>query len=147
MNPALADLSVLVGDWDMELWGASFLPTPESRVRGGHVRFEWIENGALLAMRQQSEADGPPAACWVFGRDESSADYSVFYSDSRGVSRIYSMSFSAGEWKLWRDNSEFAQRFTATLGADGRALTGRWEKSSNDGEWEHDFYVDYIRAV
>jgi hypothetical protein len=147
LNPALADLSVLVGDWDMELWGASFLPTPESRIHGGRVRFEWIENDALLAMRQQGEADGPPAACWVFGRDESSDDYSVFYSDSRGVSRIYSMSFMAGEWKLWRDNTEFAQRFTAALTADGSTLTGRWEKSSNGGEWKHDFHVRYTRAV
>jgi hypothetical protein len=57
------------------------------------------------------------------------------------------MHFRAGEWKLWRGNTDFEQRFTATLGAAGRTLTGRWEKSSNGGEWEHDFHVEYTRAV
>lgn len=146
-NPAVANLAILVGDWEMELSGASFLPSPQERVRGGRVHFEWIEGGALLAMRQGGNAGMPPAARWIMGRDEASDGYMVFYSDARGVSRVYAMSFAESEWRLWRDNSEFAQRFEATLSADQGTLTGHWEKSLDGGEWEHDFNVSYIRVV
>ena len=40
-NPALADLDFLVGDWDMTLSGASFLPGPDqtfARLRSGSSR-------------------------------------------------------------------------------------------------------------
>jgi hypothetical protein len=144
-NPALEDLSMLLGEWEVELWGASFLPNPEDRVHGGNVQFEWIEDGALIAMRQSGKLDTPPAARWVIGRDQSSDHYSVFYSDSRGVSRIYAMSFNGRKWQIWRDNDEFAQRFEAVLSEDSRTMSGRWEKSSNGGDWEHDFNVEYTR--
>lgn len=145
-NPGLADLAGLVGDWEVEIWNASFLPSPKERVSGGRVQFEWIEDGALLAMRQLGDSDGPPASRWIIGRDQASDEYAVCYSDNRGVSRIYSMSFKGTEWKLWRDNDEFAQRFHATLSGDGDVLTGQWEKSSKGGEWEHDFNLKYTRS-
>jgi len=144
-NPALEGLSALLGEWEVELWGGSFLPNAEERVPGGTVQFEWIEDGALIAMRQSGEPNAPPAARWVIGRDQSSDHYSVFYSDSRGVSRIYAMSFNGSKWQLWRYNKDFAQRFEAVLSADSRTMTGQWEKSTNGGEWEHDFDVEYRR--
>jgi hypothetical protein len=149
VNPsvALADLAGLVGAWDMEIWNASFLSSPKERVHAGPAQFEWIEDGSLLALRQGEDPDGPPVARWIIGRDEPSERYSVFYSDSRRVFRIYSMSFDGREWKLWRDNREFARRFLATLSDDSRTLTGCWEKSSNGGVWEHDSNVEYIRKA
>jgi hypothetical protein len=51
VNPTLATLEPLIGEWHMELSGASFLPDPDTKVPGSVV-FEWIENGALVAMRQ-----------------------------------------------------------------------------------------------
>lgn len=69
-NPSLENLEVLVGDWDMELSGASFLPTPDGNALG-YVGFEWIEGGALLLMRQgEAPSPSPPLARWVIGRDE-----------------------------------------------------------------------------
>ena len=78
-NPALAGLAPLVGEWRMELYGAAFLPDFDTRVTGS-VEFDWIENGAAIVMRQHSGA-GPPAAVWIFGRDDNDANYQALYSD------------------------------------------------------------------
>ena len=103
-NPALAELAILVGDWDMALSGASFLPDPEQVIHG-HFGCSWIEGGAALAMHQGGPK--PPVATWIIGRDEASPDFSVLFSDDRGVSRIYAMSLMDNKWKLWRDDAQF----------------------------------------
>ena len=110
-NPALADLDFLTGEWDMELSNASFLPSRDVNAHG-HVTFEWIESGAVLVMRQSEQSGSPQSARWLIGRDDSVPDYKALYSDTRGVSRVYEMSFSAdGVWKLWRDSPGLSQRF------------------------------------
>ena len=73
-NPALADLEFLSGEWDMELSNAPFLPSRDDTVHG-HVTVEWIEDGALLVMRQSEQSGNPPLARWAIGRDESVPDY------------------------------------------------------------------------
>jgi hypothetical protein len=56
------------------------------------------------------------------------------------------MSFEDAHWQMWRDTPQFSQRFDAQLDPDGRAIRGRWEKSTDErATWEHDFNVDYIR--
>ena len=144
-NPALADLQRLVGRWRMELYNAAFLPDRDTRATGS-VAIDWIEDGSALRLRQ-GDANNPPAAVWIIGRDEGESGYSVLYADDRGVSRIYRMSLDGAHWRMWRDTSEFSQRFDAQLEPDGRTIRGRWEKSTDQGAtWEHDFNVDYIRA-
>lgn len=143
VNPALRDLQVLVGDWRMELYGASFLP--DARISGAFLVC-WIEDGAALAM-YQGDGEKPPAATWIVGRDDSDTNYWVFYADDRGVSRIYHMSLADDLWGMWRSSDEFSQRFHAEFHPDSRTISGSWEKSV-DGEmtWEHDFNVDYNGA-
>jgi hypothetical protein len=144
-NPSLENLVVLVGDWDMDLSGASFLPNPDDKVLG-HVGFKWIEGGALLLMRQgEAPPPSPPQARWVIGRDEASPDYKVLYFDGRGVSRIYEMSFGDGLWKLWRNTPDFSQRFEGRLSEDHDTVMAHWEKSLDGESWEHDFNVIYRR--
>jgi hypothetical protein len=144
INPALADLEPLAGRWRMKLYNAAFLPDPETRVSGS-IEIDWIEDGSALRIRQ-GDSEHPPAAVWIIGRDEAEAGYSVLYADDRGVSRIYRMSLQDASWRMWRDNSEFSQRFDARLEPDAGAIRGRWEKSSDQGaSWEHDFNVDYTR--
>ena len=144
-GPGLAGLASLIGDWDMEIWAASFLPNPDDRVRAGVMHIEWTEGGALLAMRQVGDPGTPPAARWLVGRDDAEDDYHVLYSDARGVSRIYRMSFDGSEWKLWRDNADFTQRFEGALSADRDRIDARWENCTKGGDWEHDFNVTYTR--
>ena len=144
INPALADLRLLVGQWRMELYNAAFLPAPDARTTGA-VEIDWIEEGSALRMRQGHAAD-PPAAVWIIGRDERESEYSVLYADDRGVSRVYRMSFKDDHWEMWRNTPDFTQRFHAEVDLDATMIRGRWEKSTDQGAtWEHDFNIDYMR--
>jgi hypothetical protein len=144
-NPALKDLNVLIGAWDVELSNAQFLPNPTATV---HMRasFEWIEDGDCLVMRHGSKATGPPYATWLIGRDETSDEYVVLYCDDRRVSRVYRMQFVNGKWHMWRDAPGFSQRFTGMLNEDGDTVTASWEMSRDNGKtWKHDFDLTYRR--
>ena len=143
-NPALVDLEFLSGEWDMELSNAPFLPSRDDTAHG-HVTFEWIEDGAVLMMRQSEESGNPPSARWGIGRDESGPEYKVLYSDNRGVSRVYGMSFTEGLWQLWRNTPGFSQRFEGRVSRDRQTITSHWEKSLDGAKWEHDFNITYVR--
>lgn len=68
------------------------------------------------------------------------------YAATRGVSRVYQMSFHDGHWKMWRNDPNFSQRFQTALDHDGTTISGRWKKSFAAGATsEHDFDIDYIR--
>lgn len=69
LNPALTPLEGLVGDWEMELSHASFLTRPSDSVTGP-VSFEWVQDGAFLAMRMGEKVPGPPQALWPIGRGQ-----------------------------------------------------------------------------
>jgi hypothetical protein len=56
------------------------------------------------------------------------------------------MSFADGLWKMWREAPGFWQRYEGKVSADGHAVAGRWETSSDGTKWEHDFDVTYARA-
>ncbi len=143
-NPALKDLEMLVGDWEMELSNAAFLPSPSATVKG-LVSFEWLQDGAFLVMRMGDKPPSPPTAIWLIGRDESRPDYTVLYYDARSVSRVYEMSFSESVWKMWRESPGFWQRYEGKLSNDGDTITAHWEKSSDGTAWEHDFDITYRR--
>jgi hypothetical protein len=144
-NPALSSLGPLVGDWVMELYGASFLPDPETKVTG-LVTIAWTEDGAAMIMRQ-GDSEHPPSATWIIGRDESETGYRVLYADGRGVSRIYDMSFDWPQWRMWRATPDFSQRFQATIDDGANTVRGHWQKSFDAGTtWEHDFDIDYVRV-
>ena len=137
-NPELHQLEILVGNWEMVLSNAAFLPQQSDTVKG-QIAFEWWENGAFLMMRMGDDAT------WLISRDNSSRDYKVFYYDSRKVSRIYEMSFSEAIWKMWRNSPNFSQRYEGKISKDGNTITAKWEKSTDGINWEHDFDVSYTR--
>lgn len=143
-NPALEDLGFFVGEWSMTISNASFLEDADQVVTG-MLEAAPMEAGMLLALRQVGDPAGPPLASWVIGRDGSQHDYTVLYTDGRGVSRVYLMSLSGDAWTIWRDDPEFAQRFEATISADRRSLNGGWQKRIGGGSWEHDFDIAYSR--
>ena len=143
-NPALKPLEVLAGEWEMQLSNASFLPHPSDTIKGS-VFFEWVQDGAFLMMRMGDKPAGPPADQWLISRDESAPNYSVFYYDSRSVSRVYDMSFSEGVWKMWRNAPGFCQRYEGIMSKNGKTITARWEKSADGAAWEHDFDVTYTK--
>jgi hypothetical protein len=144
-NPALNHLEILVGDWEMEVSHASFLPSPSDTTKGP-VTVEWVQGGAFLVMYMGNKPPSPPSAMWLIGRDESTPNYTVLYYDARSVSRIYAMSFSENVWKMWREAPGFWQRYEGTLSQNGKSITAHWEKSSDGTTWERDFDVTYTRT-
>lgn len=69
----------------------------------------------------------------------------MHYFDSRGVNRLYEMSLQDEAWKIWRSSPGFSQRFTGTVRSN--AMTGYWEKSSDDTNWELDFEMVFTKAA
>jgi YHS domain-containing protein len=141
-NPALEHLEVLAGMWKVEM----VFPADPANIVRGHVSFDWLEEGAFLAMRLPVETTGPQRSIWVIGRDDSVDTYSVLHFDPRGVSRIYQMSLERSEWKMWREAPSFSQRYVGTFSEDKNIITARWEKSGDGTNWEHDFDLTYTRG-
>jgi hypothetical protein len=130
----------------MTVSNATFLPNSSDTMIGS-ATFTWIEDGAFLALYQGTGPSGTPDARWIVGRDESERDYTVLYVDGRGVSRVYGMRFMERTCMLWRESSDFSQRFTATLSDDQNTISGHWEKRLGTGSWEHDFDVSYQQTA
>lgn len=147
-SPETAPLTPLVGEWSVE---ALFPSAAPSDLRG-RTLFEWMPGGTFLLQRWEVPVDEAPDGLAVIGADpERAGGYLQHYFDSRGVARVYAMSFVGGEWKLSRTKADFspldfAQRFTGTLSGDGRTIRGRWEISPDGSTWEHDFDLVYRRA-
>lgn len=136
-NPALEPLEPLVGEWTIRV--------PQFGDGEARATVEWLEGGAFLRIHSDPP-DPAPTATQLVGRDDSSDDYTVLYYDSRGVSRIYQMTFDGVLWKIWRHAPGFDQRFSGTLSDDGRTVHAAWEKSLDNATWEHDFDLIYTKV-
>lgn len=144
-NLALQDLDGLIGRWQVELTNASFLDA--GATMRGTTTIEWLDGGAFVVLRSSMADDGPPDSVSVIGRNESRDDYEVLYADSRGVSRVYRMTFADGGWTQQREDPGFHQRFEAAVDPGGDRITGTWTRSHDDGvTWVHDFDLTYTRA-
>jgi hypothetical protein len=140
---ALARLEPLLGAWTQE---ASIAPGAK-----GHAAFEWTLDGAFLLER--SEAPDPaPKGVMLVDPNADDDGYTQHYFDSRGVVRVYAMTFGDGTWTLERTKPDFtplsfAQRFLGTFSADGNTIDSRWESSRDGGAtWELDFELTFRRA-
>jgi len=138
-DPVLRELEPLVGEWSVEARSPNGEPWPGA----GRVTFEWHESGAHLVGRSTVEAKEAPDSLSIIGCDGANGTYFQLYSDERGVCRVYEMAIGNGEWKLWREGEPFAQRFTASFGANGTTITGRWEIAEGDAQYRTDFELLY----
>jgi hypothetical protein len=144
-NLALDQLAPLLGEWQIEISAMSMDPDPSAVVRG-RSSFSWLEGGAFLLQHSEIPDSDFPTSTAVMGPDEEAGTYRMLYYDSRGVSRIYRMTFSGRIWTLWRDFPGFSQRFHGTFSEDGKVITASWEKSENGSNWEHDFALTYTKV-
>jgi hypothetical protein len=140
-------LAPFVGEWEM-LPDAPWVPADAEPAR---VVFEWLPGETFLVMRWEVPVPVAPDGIAVIGPGQDGEGYLQHYFDSRGVARLYEMSFDGRVWKLWREREDFSplsfsQRFEGTFSDDGNTITARWEKTAEDGSWEHDFDLTYTRA-
>jgi hypothetical protein len=150
-DPAIRRLAALVGEWSMV---PEFDEAPQADS-GARVHFEWMPGNRFLLQRWEIPAldprEMPASGIAVIGADpESPGNFLQHYFDSRGVARVYKMSFREGVWKLWRDSPDFSpldfsQRYTGTLSDDGQTISGAWEICHDGTTWEHDFDLTYTK--
>ncbi|MBV8991971.1 MAG: hypothetical protein JO372_25725 [Solirubrobacterales bacterium] len=140
----IEQLEPLVGEWSME---AAFPDAPQ-----GRTVFEWLPGNTFLVQRWEVPHPEAPDGIAIIGIERERDGYLQHYFDSRGVSRLYRMSFENGLWSLWRTTPDFSpldfwQRFTGRLGDDGNTIRGSWESSRDDGaSWDHDFELTYRKV-
>ncbi len=102
----------------------------------------------LLQRSHVDHPDVPDALCVIAANDDGT--YTQHYFDSRGVVRIYDMTFDGVTWTLTRDRPdfsplEFSQRYLGTFDPEGRTIRGAWETSRDGTTWEKDFDLNYKR--
>jgi hypothetical protein len=151
-RPAALDrLEPFVGEWTISAKFPS--DWPEIEMPAGQeprVTFEWVLDRQYLT--QHSTAPDPiPNGLCVIGIDPNDDDaFLQHYYDSRGVTRIYSMTFDGTTWTLTRDTPdfsplEFEQRFIGTFEDGGSTIRGAWEAKHPGKDWEHDFELVYTK--
>lgn len=140
-SAALEALDALVGEWSYE---GSHAMIPGAVLRG-KTTFEWLEGKRFLIKRETIDHPEMPDSISIIGADGPSAPLLEHYFDSRGVSRVYQMSFSDRTWKRWRDHPGFSQRSTGGLSEDGKTITTGSELSRDGVNWERDLDVTYMR--
>jgi hypothetical protein len=146
-NPTLQRLDAFVGEWTME---ASFPDAPPTGLVG-HCVFEWALDDQFLVQRSKVPHPDAPDGISIIGLAADGETYTQHYFDSRGIARVYAMTFRDGVWSLLRDSPDFtplsfSQRFTGTFGDAGRTVRGRWEASTDGSTWELDFELTYRKG-
>jgi hypothetical protein len=144
---SLKALEAFLGEWSLM---AVFNDMPPADI-GARVSFEWAPGEQFLIERWEVPVPEAPDGIAIIGADpEREGAYLQHYFDSRGVARVYKMTFEGGVWKLWRDEPDFSaldfsQRFTGTFSDDGNTISGTWEICHDGKTWEKDFDLTYTK--
>lgn len=142
-SAALQRLETFVGNWIVEMEFPGDTPFKAQT----QASYEWLdENRFFLVYRAGTPGSEFPVGHCIIGADDTMDNYTLLYSDSRGIARIYQMSLKDGVWKQWRDDPNFSQRFTGTFSEDGRTIKGSFEIAEDGVNWRHDFDVTYTRT-
>lgn len=142
-HPALERLSPLVGEWSMQTSLGAAL---------GRASFEWVLGGRYL-LERTGVPDVPEAPDGLALIEvDPQGSFRQHYYDSRGVTRLYSMTFEDGTWTLLRDKPDFtpldfSQRYVGQFSPDGDTIDGRWEISEGGAPWRLDFTLVFQRVA
>jgi hypothetical protein len=142
----LERLEPFVGEWRIDAPAFAFPPEHAAAAR---ATFEWTLGGAFLLQRSSVPIPEAPDGLSVIGPDAGDG-YTQHYFDSRGIARLYEMTFDGRDWTLERHAPDFSaltfhQRWRAAFSAGGDRIEGRWETSPDGREWELDFELAYQR--
>lgn len=132
----------LIGEWLTEATHPAFGDT----VVPGRARFEWLAGERFLIERAENDHPDLPDSIAVIGVMEGEEELSMQYFDSRGVHRIYHISFDGAELRTWRDAPGFAQRLVAKLSDDGATITSVSQLNENDQGFRDDLAIIYRRS-
>jgi hypothetical protein len=141
---ALERLAVFVGEWSVEVSLAPGGPAARSV-------FEWALDEQFLVQRTEIAVPEAPDSIAIVGLVAEGDAYVQHYFDSRGVARVYAMTFDGRDWELLRTSPDFtplafSQRFRGAFGDGGDTIRGTWETSQDGSSWERDFDLTYRRS-
>ena len=144
----LERLEAFLGEWRLEAPAFPLSPEPADAAR---TTFEWTLDGAFLLQRAFVPVPEAPNGLCVIG-PAAGDGYTQHYFDSRGIARLYAMTFDGREWTLERHEPDlsaldFHQRWLGTFSVDGDSIEGRWESSPDGRDWELDFELAYHRIA
>jgi hypothetical protein len=137
----IARLQPFIGTWRLE---ASLGPPGIT----GTAVFEWELGGAYVIQRSEVPVPQAPDGLCLISANPDGDGFVQHYFDSRGVTRVYQMTFDGTTWTLLREQPDFSpldfkQRYVGTFGDD--RIDGRWESDSGGG-YQLDFELNYVRA-
>ncbi len=140
-NPALEGFDLLVGSWSLTLSGAWFLESPDVRQHG-RATARWLGDAFV---EFESELEGAPLWHLVLGRSDPDGQLVALYHDPRPTSRLFRVELAGGRWRMQRQDTDFHQRFEATVTPD--RIAGHWDASDDGGAtWRKDFDVVFDRT-
>ena len=140
-------LQLFIGEWSVEGRHVAF---PDTVVRGRSV-FEWWGDRTFLMHRSTFHHPDFPDSISVIGATQPDGGLAQHYFDSRGVHRLFAMTFERGVWTLERKAvgpKDFDQRMRATFSADGRTITAEAEaRDAGTREMRPDMSSIYTRVA
>ncbi|MEA2578989.1 MAG: hypothetical protein QOD78_2577 [Chloroflexota bacterium] len=146
----MKDFEPLIGEWH----GEGEIPIePAMRIS---VKATVERLGAFILFRSVAEVGEVPDSVSIIGGAPDGQPQPMHYFDERGVKRLFLTALEGSTWKIWLapgedwngpDGPGFNQRFIGEISADGRTITGRWERGLGDAgdHWETDFPLEYVR--
>jgi len=143
----MTELDALVGEWTFTMR----FPDESFPEMHGRMTIEWMVGEKFLIQRSEADHPAAPSGHCLIGYDEGRGTLLQHYFDSRGVARVYEMTFADGEWTLSRTTPDFSelgfwQRYSGRMTGD--EIAGAWETSHDEGAtWEKDFDISFTRTA
>jgi len=143
----MKNLEALIGEWSIEV----DLPEAPPGDMGARMTIEWMTGEQFLEMRWTVPVPEAPDGIAIIGFDGGRGTLLQHYFDTRGVARVYEMTFEEGLWTLSREKPDFSpldfhQRYEGRFSHDGSTVDGEWQISHDAGAtWERDFGLTYRR--
>jgi hypothetical protein len=140
------ELEPFIGEWAM---AATFPNAPTVQDTKARTTFEWLPGRQFLVQRWQAPSPAPDGIALI-GFDPGRGTLLQHYFDSRGVARLYEMTFDDGVWTLLRTAPDFSaldfsQRFIGRFNEEKTVITGGWKTSEDGSSWLHDFKLSYTK--
>ena len=143
----LDELQPFIGEWRVE---GRHVALPDTVIRGRSV-FEWWGDRTFLMHRSTFDHPDFPDSIAVIGATRPGGGLAQHYFDTRGVHRLFDMTFRHGVWTLTRkaaSPTDFDQQSSAKVSADGNTMTADFERTDPGAhEMKHDFSVVYTRVA
>jgi hypothetical protein len=142
----IEQLEPFIGEWTLE---ADF---PGASGVEARAVFEWILDGHFLLERSEvAHPDAPDGHC-IIGPSSQRGGFTQHYFDSRGIARVYAMTFENGGWELLRVTPDFtpldfSQHYVGKFSDDGNRIDARWEAAKDGTNWETDFDLVFTRVA